>query len=304
MPFLLWLVLLILVDPFNYFNLSHLVPDDLKRNTSYKLNSRLWKAIEFKRDPSANILLGDSRADHIDVEIVKKITGDNYFNFSHGGGSLAEIISTFNYAINITQLSNVYIGINFNLYNGYNSVNRFSGSELIANDCRYYLINRSVAASLFYNLALWLLKIDFRIGFPPMDKDVFWEYQLNNFATYSYRNYIYPSNYYRQLKEIARYCKTHNINLVFFVPPTHIDLQKIVKDLGLVDAEVRFKKDLATLGVVYDFDYPNEWTKKRKNFSDPFHFINMEKIVEEVWGNNHNIARITKNSIYQRYLEN
>lgn len=294
-PFFLWVSLLILVDPYNYFNLSHLVSNEVKINTSANINARLWKALEFKKNPSANILLGDSRTGQIDVISVNHRTGGNYFNFAHGGGSLPEIVSTFNYAKNITKLSNVYIGVNFNLYNEYNSANLFSGAELIANDYKYYLFNKSVAETLFLNLISLQKKQDLKIGIPPMDKEAFWQYSLNYSATYSYQRYKYPSTYYKQLKEIAAYCKLNNINLVFFVPPSHVDLQKKVADFGLVEAEVRFKKDLATLGTVYDFDYPNEWTKKRENFNDPFHFtkVIMEKFVDEIWGNSHKIARIS-----------
>ena len=293
LPFLLWLVLLVLVDPFDFFVVSKLIPAEVKRRTSYKLNSRLWKAVEFQRNPTPNILLGDSRTDQIDAKLISSKMGQNFYNFAHGGGSLAEAISTFHYARKCTELRSVYIGINFNLYNRYNSANLFSGAELIANDYRYYLFNKSVAEGLLYNLLSWQTGRDFKIGSPPMNREAFWKYQLSYAATYSYQRYRYPSTYYEQLKEISAYCRSRNIKLAFIILPTHVDLQQRVADFGLVQAERRFKKDLAELGTLYDFDYPNDWTRERENFSDPFHFKTelMEKIIDEVWGNSRLVAR-------------
>jgi hypothetical protein len=294
LPFALWIVLVVLVDPYNYFSVSSLVSDNIKKNTSVKLNPRLWKCIEFKKHPSANILLGDSRVNSIDTNYIKTITGDNFFNFAYGGASIAEIVDTFNYAKSISHLSKVYIGMSFNLYNSYNSVNVFSGAKLLSNDYKYYLIDRSVAKTIYYNLSAYFSDNDFQIGIPSTDKDSFWKYQLSYAGSAFYQHYRYPLNYYNELKKMADYCKENKVDLVFFIPPTHIDLQNIVKKSNLLEAERRFKNDLVSLGEVYDFDYPNDVTKNRDNFSDPFHFHRdvMKIVANDVWGKSNNLARV------------
>ena len=295
LPFALWTCLVVLVDPYNYFDVSHIIPDIVKKQTSLPSNRFLWKIILFKRTPSANILLGDSRVDAIDVNYIDKISGEKYFNFAHGGASLPDIINTFHYAKRTIKLSNVYIGLNFNLYNSYNESNRFAAAELISNDLKYYIFDKDVIKTTYYNLATFYSNKDFHIGSPSLDKDSFWKSQLVTAVPIFYKHYKYPNNYYNKLKDISDYCKINNINLTFIIPPTHIDLQKRVADFGLLEEEKNFKKDLRSLGKVYDFDYPNDWTNNRENFNDPFHLTKamMEKFVDEIWGDEHNIAKIS-----------
>lgn len=294
LPFLVWVGLVVLVDPYNYFDLTSFVPLEIKKKTSFLLNERLWRCVEFKKTPSGNILLGDSRIAKIDTNFIKSKTGDNYFNFAYGGASLAEIVDTFEYAKKITKLSNVYIGVSFNHYNSHNARNMFSGAELLSRDYKYYLSDRGVAEALFYNLASLLANKDFHIGTPSTDKDTFWKFKLTEGVSYFYQYYEYPTSYYQALKGIADYCKKNNINLVFIIPPTHVELQHRVTDYNLTEAENRFKKDLASLGKVYDFDYVNEITKNRDNFTDPFHFDDyvMELVVNDVWGKSNVFALV------------
>ena len=74
-----------------------------------------------------------------------------------------------------------------------------------------------------------------------------------------------------ELVNISDYCKKNNINLVFFIPPTHIDLQEQVKYFSLQKEENKFKNDLHNIAKTYDFDYSNKLTVNKNNFSDPFH---------------------------------
>jgi len=60
--------------------------------------------------------------------------------------------------------------------------------------------------------------------------------------------------------------------------------------------EKKFKEDLKKLGDVYDFNYPNEITKERNNFSDPFHFRDevAKTIVEELFKDKRTISIFSK----------
>ena len=59
-PLLIWAVLILIIDPFNYFNLIDLKNESPKYNAE-KLNTLLFRTIDFKNDPTNNILIGDSR---------------------------------------------------------------------------------------------------------------------------------------------------------------------------------------------------------------------------------------------------
>ena len=60
-PFALYGLAIVVIDPFDYFALSSPVPDSLKKEISFKLNYAMWKMFEFRNDPRSDILLGDSR---------------------------------------------------------------------------------------------------------------------------------------------------------------------------------------------------------------------------------------------------
>jgi hypothetical protein len=134
------------------------------------------------------------------------------------------------------------------------------------------------------------------IGRPDMSATEFWKYQLDVTANRYYANHTYPTVYYESLKKISEYCKSNNIKLVFFIPASHVDLQKKTEEFNLLAEEGKFKEDIKKLGDVYDFNYPNEVTKNRANFSDPFHFNNaiVKTIIDELFNNRQRISIFSK----------
>jgi hypothetical protein len=242
--------------------------------------------IDYKRNASPNILLGDSRTVKIDADRLFALTGDKYSNLSYGGGSVPEIVTTFWYAAKITHLRNVYIGLNFNLYNSLNNMNRASEAEEIINEPLLYFCKNIVLKACCYNLYEEITNKKLDLEKPPMSKEAFWKYQLETITPSFYRRYKYPENYFNQLKGISHYCRQNNINLVFIIHPTHLDLQKKVSEFNLSDQEAQFKNDIAgLLFPIFDFDYPNEVTKNKQCFEDPYHGIDsVTRLIEkEVW---------------------
>lgn len=285
-PFVLYGLLMILVDPYNYFNVCNIINDRVKLETAYKLDNCLWKLIEYKRKPISNILLGDSRLENIDVKEIEKITGEKYYNFAYGGGSLPEIVDTFWYSTKKCKLRNVYIGINFNLYNSYNSRNRFTTNNRLLGNPFLYVLNYTVIDGLRYNIYRQCINKEFRIGVPTLNRKRFWKHQLEVVSPFFYKRYQYPKHYYKQLVEIANYCHKNTINLVFIIPPTHVELQNLIVDFNLTTQHKKFKEDLKKLVIIYDFNYPNDFTKNKNNFLDPYHCRKeINPVVSEVWGN-------------------
>lgn len=293
-PFLIFIIGIVAIDPYNYFNYSRIISDEVKKSTSQKLQYCLWKMIDFKRQPCPNILLGDSRPYAIKTGKIYEIAGQPWFNFAYGGGSLPEIIKTFWYAVKIADLKNVYIGLNFNLYNSFNCLDRVTEAKNIIHNPFLYFCNTLVVKASYYCLVEQLLHKDAGIGKPAMEKEAFWRVQLGITTNNFYGRYQYPTRYFQELEKIAEYCSKNKINLIFIIFPTHIDLQKRVADYNLSQQEKQFKDNLAKLGIVYDFDYPNEITLKKYNFTDPYHCNSdiSDQIVEEIWGKKVQYARI------------
>jgi hypothetical protein len=286
-PFILYFVFILLIDPFNYFNVSKIVSDKRRENYALPLNSSLWKLIQFKRTPMKNVLIGDSRMGLVDERELKSYTGEDYFNATIGGGNLKEIIQTFWYFTSISKLENVYISISIETYSKSNIRNRVDDDVSVLKNPLLYLVNYEVMESAFYIVSSCLSSKDTSIGIPQMSKKEFWNYQLNDAAARYYSNYIYPSNYFEGLKAVAEYCRKNEIKLTFIIFPTHTDLQNVLSTYNLVPMNERLLADIKSIGTVYDMNFPNNITSNYEDFSDPFHLhqeIFSKTYLSRIWG--------------------
>jgi hypothetical protein len=296
LPLILFLLSLAFLDPFNFVSDEpDLNRSKLKRKIATNINSRLYKLIEFQRSPTEIVILGDSRSDQLKSTYFESLLHKKTTNMSYGGGSLPEIISTFEEIVKSGKIKQVFIGIGFNLYNQKNDLNLVPEAIELKQSFISFLISKyCLKASLLYGKAL-LLNEDPELGKPPYTEKEFWDYQLYSSASNFYQAYSYPANYYKDLKMISNYCTNHNLKLVLLVLPTHVDLQKRIADFNLTEPEKQFRIDLSTLGDVYDFDYPNKLTVKRSNFLDPFHSTDSvsKLVVREIVTGNIKYARFT-----------
>lgn len=274
LPFSLYIGLIVIADPYNYWNHCRVLPIETKLQVSKKLNPRLWKVIQFNRAPEPNVLFGDSRVDIIDTDRILELTGQDYFNFAYPGGTLDEVITSFWFATEHIQLKNVIIGCNFNLYNKYNNKNLVKPALGSAGMVRYILNGANIKALAMSFYHIFTAK-EVTIGNPDMDIEAFWKEQIDGPAARFYKLYKYPDTYYMELKKITEYCRSNNINLTFFIAPTHTDLQAKIDEFSLTEESERFRSDLRSIGNVIDYDYNTWLTSHYENFSDPFH-LNIE----------------------------
>lgn len=287
-------MLVIYIDPFNVIRIeSNKTFTELKTHISEKVNYPLYKLQRFSVNPTEIILLGDSRTDKLKTKVFDSITKRSSTNLAYGGGTLPEIIKSFWYATKVSELEQVYIGINFNLYNADNAMDRVTEAIDLKRSPISYLLSQSSFKSTSLIIKSIIIGNTGNIEKPNFNQAEFWKYQLESSANNFYRNYKYPKHYFEKLLEISDYCKQNNIKLIFFAPPTHIDLQNKINEFDLVDFELRFKSDLTKLGLFYDFDYPNDLTKNKANFSDPFHFNDSiaDIVIKEIVTGNINYAR-------------
>ena len=267
------MAMVFIIDPYNMIRKEDnkkLV--DLKKAISNTLNYPLYKMISYRNSPSSIIVLGDSRASKFTPELFKEIFAEDVFNLSYGGGTLPEIAETFFHIVESHKIAKVYICLNYNLYNKNNMRNRVPEVISITSSIGSYFGNKYTFKSTVLLMQSLVLGRKPAIETPPYSKEEFWDYQLATSATSFYKDYTYPDNYFKDLKSLSAYCKTKEIELVFIIPPTHVDLQRRIGDYGLYGEEARFKADISSLAKVYDFDYENSFTKKKGNFLDPYHF--------------------------------
>lgn len=259
-----------IVDPFNtnkLFNFGF----DKPLIAVEGINNRIYKMQAFTKKPTENILLGDSRIRNLNQELIEKVSNEKYFNLGYGGATLYEVIDTFWFATQKTKLKNVYIGINFNLYSYNNKRNLIpEASKLIKMEYLSYLCFYVTKLSV-QNIIYKFTKINPTDDKPKMSKADFWEKQLDLDTRGFYNNYKYPNNLLNELIKIKDYCDKNDINLIFIIPPTHVDLQNEVSTYSLENEYVKYKNDLKSITKTIDFDYPNKWTKNYDLFLDPYH---------------------------------
>jgi uncharacterized protein YaaQ len=286
------------VDPYNYFSATAPENSESKKAVSFKLNYAMWKILEYRRTPQANILLGDSRMMEIDSDSVLAVSGMPYSNLAYGGGSLREAIDTFWLATEMTKLNDVVIGINLNTFNDNDRKNRVSEVRASMDNPLIYFVNRNVLTSAIAITKNHFSKKDGSIGVPKMSRDEFWRHQLDVTTKATYSNYAYPRNYLLELDEINRYCDQNNIGLSFLIFPSHQDLRDQAKLYQLEDHLTTMVSELAAMGIVYNFDFDNPLTQNAENFKDPYHFNHslMELIIQGVWGEGNSSVRVVEQS--------
>jgi len=296
-PFIILIALEVVVDPFNYF-FEEKDPArlELKNSLARKKNTYLYRLIEYERNPTRIIVLGDSRAQRLMPDFFTEVHGQPVVNLAAGAGSLQDVIRIFWDLSSKNKLDTVYIGVGIEGYSGTLLKDRVSPAIEVKNSIPLYLMNKFTLESTMLLLKAKLFNQDVEAA-PPFSREEFWQYELNQEERYL-RNYAYPKNYYNEFKKISDHCLKNNIKLIFVISPAHTELQSKVSEFGLNAAYERFKRDMISFGDLYDFNWPNEITADKKNFLDPLHSIDSVSrlVIKEMVLNKPKYAVFTKHT--------
>ena len=295
-PIIAWICIVVIVDPFNYFNVSNTISENAKERSAQQINSLLYNTINFKNNLTNSIIIGDSRIRKLPTEEIKKLTGDDYYTMHSNAAKLNEIIDLFWFSDSLyfsassTNLENVIIGINFNLYNEYSYSNRVADVKKLLDNKFIYIFNWNILEAVYL-----ALKNDFFSINPnkKKNKETSWDYIIKTIAKNHYSKYKHPKETLLRLEEIGAYCKENNINLVFLIVPHHKEFHNRLVKFNLVDEEENFKNDIKNIERVIDFDFPNSITNCKSCFSDPIHTTDSigEIIVREIFSDSIIIGR-------------
>ena len=282
-PIVMWILTLFVVDPFNYFSDNKVIDEQTKLQSARKLNSLLYNTIAFKNNPTPNIIIGDSRIKRLPIKEIKNITGDDYFILHSNAAKLNEIIDLFWLTNKKIKLENVIIGINFNLYNEFAYANRVQEVKEINTNPLLYIFNGSVLEITFKiifnhitdlgfpNISRSIMLKKAMDGKSTLDKQAWWNFNINTVAKNQYSKYKYPKELKDRLEEVSIYCLKNNIKLTLLNVPHHKDYRKRIIDFQLEEEEAIFKNDIKKIGNVIDYDYVNSITECKKCFTDPVH---------------------------------
>ena len=272
-PLLVWVVAVVVVDPFDYFNACHAFPEQAKIDNAASLNSLVFNMLREEHAPCENLIIGDSRAESLPLEQIEALTGLPYFRLSANALKLNESMDLFYYANRIRPVKRVVFTLNFNEFNAYAYADRVSSVEAMIHNPLIYLFDRNVAQAGYYVVKASLAEKKSVSSIPPMSQESFWNYIVTVRGREHYEKYRYPDGLYKRMQDLVAVAKQQGTEVTFIIVPHHEDFQKRVREFGLLEDYLRFKRDLNDLGVrVIDYDYSNSMTIDRSNFRDPLHY--------------------------------
>ncbi len=272
------------IDPYNYFNFFPNLVSKAHKVKAVEENRILPKLIKFNRSPASGLILGDSKINRLDEELVSSMIGVDFINMAYGGGSIDEAITTYWYCSKIKNLDYVFFALNFINYSESEYRDRVPSSlEVIKSPIKYLLspyVIRSCLQIMKSLLKKNILNHEKQDKGTDFQKRSFWEYQLNVSAKKVYSQFKYPKSLFSRLNKISKDCGLKNTKLIFIIPPTHVDLQDEIKKYNLNNENIKFLNEINSIGKVYNFDLENDITKNRENFSDPFHFLFINQLIK------------------------
>ena len=291
LPVLAWITIVMIVDPFNYFNISQKISENAKLESAQKLNSLLYNVIDFKNSPSPHIIIGDSRIRKLPTDRIKELSGDDYYTLHANAAKLNEIIDLFWVADKYSELENVILGVNFNLYNEYAYSDRVTDAKELIKNPLIYIFNLDVLETVYLAVKNELFGIKKK---EKRDGKLFWEYTINTVASNHYSKWKKPENTLKRLKKLSDYCKQKNINLTLLIVPHHKEFHDQLIKYDLSKAEINFKNEIKEIGKVIDYDFPNRITNCKDCFGDPLHTNDSvsKVIIEDLFSDTLSIGRI------------
>jgi hypothetical protein len=293
-PVVLWVAFVVCVDPFDYFNLFP-GADDLKSANVAPLNSMMFNMLKERNNPHENVIIGDSRIENLSLPQINAVSGLEFGRLSANALKLNEALDLFWFAHRLKPLRHVVFGINFNMYNEFAFADREQSVEAMIHNPLLYVFDRSVAQAAFSVVRASITKCSPVNSRPPMTRDEFWSYIVRVRGREHYSRFRHPDGIYERLRNLAEFGKSNHVDLTIIIVPHSREFQSRVREFGLVDEYIRFKRELSTLGVkVIDYDYLNEITAHRENFRDPIHCNESisELIVDEVFGDKLKFGRV------------
>ena len=288
LPVAAWLCFFIAFEPNDYFGLRG----------EGSLNAPVSRIRAYENDMTNNVILGDSRMAHFDMELVEEVSDEAWSNVSYGGASLDESIDEFYYLYELNpDIQNVVFGVSFyTLNNNYRTVNRMATVKTQLENPAAYLFN------LEYNInALTVFKDEVLLGLPDVEETAEHtpdEYVDENGGALPFRsdlidyaenslapvceNYAVNEAALERLLELAAFCEEHGVNFTVVFPPMDESVRVLVaQPNGIDDTVADVLARLADAGVrVLDYEWENDPGYPDTAYYDGFHLDTVHGLPE------------------------
>ena len=239
-PVVLWFVFFAAFEPNNYFGLK----------ASASSSQPVARVRAYQQEPGTNLILGDSRLAHFDMQLVDSLTGQPWQNLAFGGASLKETLDLADYILDSGhEVDTLLAEVSFYTLNaGYNT-DRFAALEETLNNPLAYCFN------LEYNVNALTVAMDTLRGTPDTIESGDWTesdyladdgtvlplhrrlYDYTATITPRCRDWSVNTGQLERLRALAERCQTEGVRLIVVLPPMADNVRTEVCDaFGISDA--------------------------------------------------------------------
>lgn len=239
-PVLLWFAFFVAFEPNNYFGLK----------ASASSSQPVARVRAYQQAPGTNLILGDSRLAHFDMQLVNSLTGQPWQNLAFGGASLKETLDLADYILDSGhEVDTLLAEVSFYTLNaGYNT-DRFAALEETLNNPLAYCFN------LEYNVNALTVAMDTLRGTPDTIESGDWTesdyladdgtvlplhrrlYDYTATITPRCRDWSVNTEQLERLRALAERCQAEGVRLIVVLPPMAENVRTEVCDaFGISDA--------------------------------------------------------------------
>ena len=281
LPIVIYFGAFVVFEPYNYFGL---------KNTSEQRaddDSIIGRLITFEHTLPENLILGDSRMAHFDLEYIHELTGETYGTLAFGGAAMNETIDLFWYATETNpNLKRVVMAVSFYNLNQSYYRNRMEQINTIMKNPLAYMLNFNYNVEMLNNVRYTLTGVttgaSMEEGVWPTE-DYFYENGTprpyrRNLEEYAVQDILAVCTGYTldeedlaRLVEVADYCAENNIELIFVLPPADASIiELVVEPLGINESMEYYIPILQAHACVLNYEYPYYY-ENGELYYDGFH---------------------------------
>ncbi|MGN0975935.1 MAG: hypothetical protein ACI4OL_08010 [Gemmiger sp.] len=241
-PVYVWLAFFLAFEPNNYFGLK----------SGASSSQPVARVRAYQQQPGRNLILGDSRLAHFDMELVEELSGERWQNLAFGGASLKETLDLADYVLDSGNgVDSLLVEVSFYTLNAHYNTDRFAALEDTLNNPLAYCLN------LEYNVNALTVFMDTLRGTPDAIESGDWTaedyfdgdgnpiplhrklYEYPALITPKCENWTLNEEQFARLETLAARCRAEGVTLAVVLPPMAGNVRTEVCERYGIDAAMQ-----------------------------------------------------------------
>ena len=273
-PILIYVCAFVAFEPYNYFG--------LKTEKVSNWATPLARVRTFMHEPSAYIILGDSRMKDFDLNYVEELTGEQYANLSTGGQGLNQTKELYDWIRQKIDVEKIVMDVSFYQIRWGNNGASVIPVLYIAEHPLDYIVTRDYVIETFEQIQKSInqkvVTNNANIISTLEEESTSGKYR-EDLVIYATEN-IYPGcQNYKIGEEQMKYVTDILIDMensgkevILVTPPIQDSIWEYVIEPMELEAQMNeYKERLSEYAPIYDMEWKNEFTANQDNYADGFH---------------------------------